>query len=98
MDYNEASRVLVFSGDLVQNVSIQIISDGILESSEIFFGLLSSADGMAIPSNIHLGPTRATATIINDDGIVIIARINVHILCYKITMSCIVTPPHHHRW
>ena len=79
MDYNEASRVLVFSGDLVQNVSIQIISDGILESSEIFFGLLSSADGMAIPSNIHLGPTRATATIINDNGIVTIAIINVHI-------------------
>ena len=75
MDYNEASRVLIFSGDLVQNVSIQIISDGIVESSETFFGLLSSTDGMAIPPNVHLEPTRATATIINDNGNVTIAII-----------------------
>ena len=76
MDYNEASRVLVFSGDLVQNVSIQIISDGIVESSETFFGLLSSTDGMAaIPPNVHLEPTRATATIIDDNGNVTIAII-----------------------
>ena len=80
MDYNEASRVLVFSGDLVQNVSIQIISDGIVESSETFFGLLSSAYGMAIPPNVHLEPTRATATIIDDNGNVTTAIHNVRVL------------------
>ena len=47
----------------MQPVSIQIIGDGISEASEIFFGLLSSADGMVLPSNVHLEPTRATATI-----------------------------------
>ena len=67
-DYIDNSKVLVFSGDSVQTVSIQIIDDDISEPSETFFGLLSSANGMIIPPNIHLGPTRATATIINKNG------------------------------
>jgi hypothetical protein len=83
LDYIAASRVLVFSGDSVQNVSVQIISDGILESSEIFFGLLSSADGMAIPSNVHLQPTRATATIINDNSTNIAVNLIVFTLCHQ---------------
>ena len=67
-DYIDNSKVLVFSGDSVQTVSIQIIDDGISEPSASFFGLLSSADGIIIPPNIHLEPTRATATIINKNG------------------------------
>ena len=48
----------------MQSVSIQIIDDGVDESSKLFFGLLSSADG-AITPNVRLEPTRAIATIIN---------------------------------
>ena len=70
MDYNiETSKFLNFTGDSVHSVSIQIIDDGISEPSETFFGVLSSADGTTIPPNIRLEPTRATATIINNNGI-----------------------------
>lgn len=52
-------------------MSIQITDDGVRESSEMFTGLLSGTDGIAIPPNVHLEPTRATATIINDNGTVV---------------------------
>ena len=68
LDYTETSKSFNFIGDSVQTVSIQIIDDGISEPPETFLGLLSSADGMVIPPNIRLDPTRATATIINDKG------------------------------
>ena len=67
-DYIDNSKVLVFSGNSAQTVSIQIIDDSISEPSETFFGLLSSADGMTIPPNILLEPARATAAIINKNG------------------------------
>ena len=54
----------------MQTVSIQIIDDGISEPSETFFGLLSSANGTLIPPNVHLEPNRATATIINENGMI----------------------------
>ena len=70
MDYDiETSKFLYFTGDSVHSVSIQIIDDGISEPSETFYGLLSSADGMTIPPNIRLEPTRATVSIINKNGI-----------------------------
>ena len=70
MDYNiETSKFLNFTGDSMHSVSIQIIDDGISEPSETFFGLLSNADGTIIPPNIRLEPTRATAIIINNNGI-----------------------------
>ena len=70
MDYDiETSKFLYFTGDSVHSVSIQIIDDGISEPSETFYGLLSNADGMTIPPNIRLEPTRATASIINKNGI-----------------------------
>ena len=67
-DYIEASRVLVFIGDSVQHVPIQIIDDGISEPSETLSGLLSSAVDTVIPPNVRLEPDRATATIINTNG------------------------------
>ena len=71
-DYIEASRVIVFTGDSVQHVSIQIIDDGISEPPETLSGLLSGADGTVIPPNVRLEPTRATAIIINTNGKLII--------------------------
>ena len=68
LDFITTSKTLIFTGDSLQNVSIQIVDDGISEPSETFFGLLSSADGTTIPPNIHLEPTRATATIIDKNG------------------------------
>ena len=71
LDYSitsNTSKYLNFTGDSVHSVSIQIIDDGISEPSETFVGLLSSADGTTIPPNIHLEPTRATATILNNNG------------------------------
>ena len=64
-DYIETSRVLSFTGDSVQTISVQIIDDGISEPPETFLGLLSRADGVIIPPNVHLEPNRATATIIS---------------------------------
>ena len=64
-EYIETSQVLIFTGDAVQHVPVHIIDDGNSEPSKIFFGILSSADGTVIPSNIHLEAARATATIIN---------------------------------
>ena len=69
LDYTETSKSFNFIGDSVQTVSIQIIDDGISEPPETFFGQLSSADGMVIPPNVRLEPNRATATIINENGI-----------------------------
>ena len=69
-DYIKSSRVLIFTGDSVQTVSIQIIDDSISEPSETFFGLLSSADGILIPSNVRLTPNRTTATIIDENGMI----------------------------
>ena len=69
LDYaRNTSKYLNFTGDSVHSVSIQIIYDSISEPSETFFGLLNSADGMTIPPNIHLEPTRATVTILNNNG------------------------------
>ena len=67
LDYTETSKLLDFTGDSVQMVSIQIIDDGNPEPSETFLGQLS-ADGVVIPPNVLLQPNRATATIINENG------------------------------
>ncbi len=52
----------------MQTVSIQITDDGISEPLESFLGRLSSAEGVIIPPNVLLQPSRATATIINENG------------------------------
>jgi hypothetical protein len=90
-DYIETSKLLVFTGDAVQHVSIQIVDDGTSEPPETFFGVLSGADGTVIPPNIHLEPTRATATIIsgssstnskiNNYGIFLLCYYSLIILC-----------------
>ena len=63
LDFITTTKTLIFTGDSLQTVSIQIIDDSISEPSETFFGLLSSTDDTTIPLNVHLEPTRATASI-----------------------------------
>ena len=70
VDYIETFKFLTFIGDSVQTVSIRIVDDGVSEPPETFLELLSSADGMVIPPNIHLEPNRATATIISENGMI----------------------------
>ena len=67
LDYTETAKLLNFTGDSVQTVSIQIIDDANTEPSETFLGRLSSADGPIFPPNVLLRPNRATATI-NENG------------------------------
>ena len=56
---------LVFTGETVQSVSIEIIDDEISESLETFLGQITSAD--LLPSNIKLSPSRAVFSIHDDD-------------------------------
>ena len=66
-DYERIVTTLVFTGESVQSVSIEIIDDEISESLETFHGQLTSAD--PLPPNIQLNPARATFTIFDDNGI-----------------------------
>ena len=46
---------------------MNIINDTLFEDPETFFGRLSA--GGVLPPNVHLAPVQATATIIDDEGI-----------------------------
>ena len=48
LDYTETFKLLNFTGDSVETVSVHIIDDG---NPETFLGQLSSADGVVIPPN-----------------------------------------------
>ena len=63
----ETATSLVIFGQSSQSVPVGITDDLLFETSENFFGLLSS--GSSLPTNIQLAPTQATATIFYNDGI-----------------------------
>ena len=81
MDYADTFKPLNFTGDSVQTISVQISDDGISEPPETFLGLLSSADGVVIPPNVHLEPNRATATIISENGTIMKMKYMYVIFC-----------------
>ena len=66
LDYEATTSSLVFIDQSRESVFVSILNDSLFEDSETFFGLLSAS---SLPPNVRLAPTRANATILDDEGI-----------------------------
>ena len=65
LDYNATTSSLVLNSQTTsKSVYVGVIDDSIFEMSEAFFGWLSATT--VLPWNIHLEPTIAAATIVED--------------------------------
>ena len=66
LDYATVSTNRTITGNAVLSISIPVLDDDLFESQETFYGQLSATD--SLPTNIHLKPDRAVATITDNKG------------------------------